>query len=802
VFYSADGGLTFADISRGLPNFPVNCITYWNNGANGLFVGTDVGVFYKDDQWDEWQPFNQELPKTIVMDLEILEDEEIIRAATFGRGIYEADLSCTYSDTSLVITSDTTWTEKITMDRSIIVKSPAVFTIKCEVKFPPQARIQVKPGAELIVDGGTLTNTCFTMWQGIEAWGASDLPQTPVSNQSLVIFTNNATLKNARIGISNCGLDRNGNIMWDSVGGVIRTYNSNFHDNYKDIQILPNRYYTSGCKFYNTNFTSTRRLIDSVSYPSDHVSLLDVQGVSFYGCTFRNSAPPTSPPVNRFMLGNGIRSIDASYTVTGWCSNQEPPCPDPIPASFSGLNYGMLVCNTNPTEAIKIENSNFTDNCRGIYLSNADYVAVTNNSFQIPVKNGNDTCYGLYLGTCTGYHIEGNHFVAHNNILQTGFGLPIKEIGLIVDNSGGHPNEIYRNYFDTLDVAINAQRVNRQDGAYPDEGGGVGQPEEHSGLVLKCNIYHNNSYDEMVTRESPTGIEGIAYYQGNPDPDTLTDLAGNLFSPYHETAQIEESDILNDGSIFYYFHHIQLAGQNPPRTKPDFCDTNVVKAREKFFPFDTSGCCPSRIESPGLPDEMKGQMDSAQQGIDLLQSEYLALVDGGSTEELNTEVFMSLPPNAVSLHQELLNESPYLSDTVMQTAIFKEDVLPNAMIRDILVANPQSAKSTDVLDELNNRFVPMPEPMMAEILAGQSLISGKEVLEGEIASRRLQRQDLYYRLIRSYKSDTVNEASHDSLILLLEEEYSLRAKYLLAFEYLKTGDTASVISTLNAIPNT
>ncbi|MFH1298116.1 MAG: hypothetical protein ABIJ04_12765, partial [Bacteroidota bacterium] len=47
VFYSADGGLTFADISRGLPNFPVNCITYWNNGANGLFVGTDVGVFYK-----------------------------------------------------------------------------------------------------------------------------------------------------------------------------------------------------------------------------------------------------------------------------------------------------------------------------------------------------------------------------------------------------------------------------------------------------------------------------------------------------------------------------------------------------------------------------------------------------------------------------------------------------------------------------------------------------------------------------------------------------------------------------------
>jgi len=36
--------------------------------------------------------------------------------------------------------------------------------------MPDQAKIIIEPGAKLILDGGTLTNGCGTMWQGIEVW--------------------------------------------------------------------------------------------------------------------------------------------------------------------------------------------------------------------------------------------------------------------------------------------------------------------------------------------------------------------------------------------------------------------------------------------------------------------------------------------------------------------------------------------------------------------------------------------------------------------------------------------------------
>ena len=70
----------------------MNCITYEDFSNDALYIGTDLGVFYRDSTLSNWIPFNNQLPNVMVTDLDICYMEGTIRAATFGRGIWESDL--------------------------------------------------------------------------------------------------------------------------------------------------------------------------------------------------------------------------------------------------------------------------------------------------------------------------------------------------------------------------------------------------------------------------------------------------------------------------------------------------------------------------------------------------------------------------------------------------------------------------------------------------------------------------------------------------------------------------------------
>ncbi|HQF27678.1 MAG TPA: T9SS type A sorting domain-containing protein, partial [Bacteroidia bacterium] len=92
VFQTNDQGVTWVNLSASIPNIPVNCITYVNNSNDALYIGTDVGVFFKDATMSVWQPFFNGLPNVIVSQLAIFYPTGKIRASTYGRGLWESDL--------------------------------------------------------------------------------------------------------------------------------------------------------------------------------------------------------------------------------------------------------------------------------------------------------------------------------------------------------------------------------------------------------------------------------------------------------------------------------------------------------------------------------------------------------------------------------------------------------------------------------------------------------------------------------------------------------------------------------------
>lgn len=89
VYYSSNAGSTWTNISGNLPNLPVLTIAYCPGSNDGLYVGTDIGVYYKDNTLSNWIFYSNGLPNVIVHELEFHNSSKTLRAATYGRGLWE-----------------------------------------------------------------------------------------------------------------------------------------------------------------------------------------------------------------------------------------------------------------------------------------------------------------------------------------------------------------------------------------------------------------------------------------------------------------------------------------------------------------------------------------------------------------------------------------------------------------------------------------------------------------------------------------------------------------------------------------
>jgi photosystem II stability/assembly factor-like uncharacterized protein/PKD repeat protein len=87
-----DGGTTFINLSAGLPDVSANSVIFDANPSNGFYVGTDVGVFYYVQSSGSYLSFNQGIPFVPITEMELDLLGNKIYAATYGRGLWKADM--------------------------------------------------------------------------------------------------------------------------------------------------------------------------------------------------------------------------------------------------------------------------------------------------------------------------------------------------------------------------------------------------------------------------------------------------------------------------------------------------------------------------------------------------------------------------------------------------------------------------------------------------------------------------------------------------------------------------------------
>jgi photosystem II stability/assembly factor-like uncharacterized protein len=79
---------SWADISAGLPDFPVHTVVTDPTGNGAIYVGTDTGVYMSTDSGGTWQVLGAGLPRVQVTDLVFSAGSVALVAATHGRGVW------------------------------------------------------------------------------------------------------------------------------------------------------------------------------------------------------------------------------------------------------------------------------------------------------------------------------------------------------------------------------------------------------------------------------------------------------------------------------------------------------------------------------------------------------------------------------------------------------------------------------------------------------------------------------------------------------------------------------------------
>jgi hypothetical protein len=112
VYRTDDGATTWTNISGSLPNVPANVILAERNSPDRVYVGTDLGVYYRDASTSDWVKYNGGAlanDNIVVTDMDIQYSQRQLRIGTYSRGAFSGGLvgGAIQQTTTITITPST-----------------------------------------------------------------------------------------------------------------------------------------------------------------------------------------------------------------------------------------------------------------------------------------------------------------------------------------------------------------------------------------------------------------------------------------------------------------------------------------------------------------------------------------------------------------------------------------------------------------------------------------------------------------------------------------------------------------------
>ncbi len=509
VYKTTNGGLTWLNYSSGLPKFPVNKIVVLMGDLDEEFAGTDVGVYYRNKNMSSWELFSSGLPLTIITDLEVDYTQGKLFAGTFGRGLWVTDIPCpAKSGTPLAIEGNLTWEKDMRLSQDIILYPGALLTLKASLYLPEEAKITIRPGAKLVMDGGTITTACGKMWAGIVVEGNRLYAQSPSTHGTLEM-KNNAEIEHAHLAVKS--LD----------GGMVKINKAIFRGNRQGIffglygpPLFPVN--TNKSHVVRAEFLCDKPMNDPVYTGNGqrlgidyHLHIYQQSGILVLENEFDTKVRTVSEGG-----GTGIIIYNSRASISA--------------NTFFNLTRGIDAGGYYNVSRRNFVTSNIFTGTKYAFTESAGVGSVIkNNSFTLPLPNDFPS---QVLGTWGIYSRNAGGAVVHQNEFYTlSSGSPKTAFGSVILNSGNLPVDLKWNYYESLGQAAQTEGNNPS-------------------LLINCNEYKTVSYALSLNPQQA----GIIANQGSDVLDLPQ--AANLFLDQTEGSHHYRHIRLNEEMNMDYYY--------------------------------------------------------------------------------------------------------------------------------------------------------------------------------------------------------------------------------------------------------